>query len=398
MLIIADGDRAFRARALDQLNRPPDVIEVDQVRQVSGVLAERVSGSCVVLLGPHIKAAAAFAFATQVMETTPEVSVLLVSASLDADLLAEAMRAGIRDVLPNSFSPAQLKAAIARAELVSRAVRDRTAGPALIDITDHTPHSVITVISSKGGVGKSMVSSNIAILLAQRGHDVALVDLDLSSGDLGVMLKLFPARTLFDAVHDLDRLDDESLKGYLLQHPSKVWLLGAPQEPGDSEAISAESVQAILRRLKKSYRYVVVDTPPMFNDQVLAAIDESDLLLTVTTMDVPSIKNVRVALQTLDMLGVPRERIRMVLNRADSKVGLNIPEVEKTLGTKVDVAVPSSREVPLSINRGIAITEDQPKSPVSIALGRLVDSLTASTTDRLKNTNTNRRFHVGRKR
>ena len=399
MLILADADRAFRARAMDQLGRPSDVIEVDQIRQIHGVLEERAGEAAVVLIGPHVKEAAALALAAQLQETLPEVSVLLVTNSLDAELLGNALRAGVRDVLPNSFSPGQLQSAIARAHMVSRAVRERqVVAPGVIDLSEDAQHSIITVLSSKGGVGKSMVSSNLAVALAQRGYEVALVDLDLSSGDLGVMLKLFPARTLYDAVQDLDRLDDESLKGYLAQHSSKVWLLSAPQEPGAADGISAEAVQSVLRRLRKSYRFVVVDSPPMFNDQVLAAIDESDQVLTVTTMDVPSIKNVRVALQTLEMLGVPRERLKMILNRADSKVGLNIAEVEKTLGTKVDEAIPSSREVPLSINRGVTIVSEQPKSPVAMAISRLADSIVAHGAPAVRATSGSGRFHLGRKR
>jgi pilus assembly protein CpaE len=237
---------------------------------------------------------------------------------------------------------------------------------------------VITVFSSKGGCGKSFVSSNLAVALAQKtGHEVAMVDLDLQFGDLAIMLQLFPARTIYDAAQNLDRLDADALKGYLTPHRGQVFLLAAPLEPGLSETISAESVAKIIRLMKHNYKYVIVDTPPSFTDHVLAALDESDESVLITSMDVPSIKNLKLSLQTLELLGFGRDRIRLVLNRADSKVGLRVQEVEKTLGTRIDVSIPSSREVPLSINRGTPLILEDPRSPVVAAIMKLVEIIGA---------------------
>jgi pilus assembly protein CpaE len=200
-----------------------------------------------------------------------------------------------------------------------------------------------------------------------------LVDLDLQFGDLAIMLQLFPARTIFDAAGSLDRLDAEAIRGYLTPHRGKVFLLAAPLEPGLSETISADAVAQIIRLLKESFKFVVVDTPPSFTDHVLAALDESDECVLMTSMDVPSIKNMKLSLQTLQLLGFGRERIRLVLNRADSKVGLTVQAVEKTLGTTVDVSIPSSRDVSVSINRGTPLVLDNPKSPVVASIYRLLE-------------------------
>lgn len=394
MIIIVDPDRSFRARVAEQLGRRPDVIEVDLVRQVEGLVAERADELSVILLGPGLPVKSALATAAKVQSTAPEVSVVLVAASLASEFLQSAMRTGIRDVLPSAFTPQQLQKAVQHAEALSRGMRERK-GPT-IDLTSTGEHKLVTVLSSKGGVGKSFVASNLAVLLARRGREVALVDLDLQFGDLAIMLQLFPTRTMCDTAQDLDRLDHEALRGYLTPHRSGVALLAAPPEPGLAETISAESVVAVLHMLKQSYPWVIVDTPSSFSDHVLAAIDESELLVSITTMDVPSIKNLRLSLQTLEMLGVGRSRMRVILNRADSKVGLNIGEVEKTLQTKVDLAIPSSREVPLSINRGTPIAEDDPKSTVTAALVRLTDSIEAETG--MPSHGQPGRFHLGRKR
>jgi pilus assembly protein CpaE len=209
------------------------------------------------------------------------------------------------------------------------------------------------------------------------------------------MLQLFPARTIYDAAQNLDRLDAEALRGYLTPHRQGVYLLAAPLEPGLSETITADQVQRIMKMLKQTFTYVIVDSPPSFTDHVLGALDESDECVLVTSMDVPSIKNLKLALQTLELLGFGRDRIRLVLNRADSKVGLRVQEVEKTLGTSVDVAIPSSREVPLSINRGTPLVTEDPKSPVVASIGKLVDTIGTPASPKVKPAGGRRLFGRG---
>jgi pilus assembly protein CpaE len=375
MLIIADPDRGFQARVAEQLGRRGELVQIDKLQELERVLPEHGGSAGVILLGPNLPTAGALEVAGRLQLSHQEVSVVVVVNALTSDLLQSALRAGVRDVLPAQFTPQQLVDTVDRAEALTRQFRERQAGPAEPDKRDEN-HKVVTVFSSKGGVGKSFVSSNIAVLLAQRlKQDVALVDLDLQFGDLAIMLQLFPARTMYDAAQNLARLDADALRGYLTPYRGSVHLLAAPLEPGLAETISAEAASTIIRMLRHLFRYVVIDTPPSFTDHVLAALDESDDAILLTTMDVPSIKNLKLSLQTLEMLGIGRERIRLVLNRADSKVGLRINEVEKTLRTRVDVALPSSRDVPLSINRGSPLVTDDPKSPVAQALVKLAESI-----------------------
>jgi pilus assembly protein CpaE len=378
MIIVADPDRQFHSRVAEQLRRRDEVLEADGVPEIERIVAQRRGQIGVILLGPGLPSGDAFKVAEGLQVTASEISVVLVVETLTAEVLQAAMRAGVRDVLPASFSPQQLVDAVVRAEMLSKQIRERGgAGPEAEK--EATDHKVITVFSSKGGCGKSFVSSNLAVLLASRtGAEIAMVDLDLQFGDLAIMLQLFPARTIYDAAQNLERLDAQALRGYLTPHRSKVFLLAAPLEPGLSETISAEAVKVILQMLKSVFRYVVVDSPPSFTDHVLGALDESDECVLITSMDVPSIKNLKLSLQTLELLGFGRNRIRLILNRADSKVGLRVQEVEKTLGTTVDVAIPSSREVPLSINRGTPLVIDDPKSPVVASLVKLVDAVIGS--------------------
>jgi pilus assembly protein CpaE len=378
MIVLADPDRRFQTRVADSVGRKDDVTVVDSVLVLDKILHDKSGEVSVVILGPNLGMEEAFEVSRRVQTSMSDVSVILVANALTPDILQQAIRAGVRDVLPAAFTGAQLLDSLSRAEALTLQLRGRVGISVPDKAEDPTDHKVITVFSSKGGCGKSFVSSNLAVALAQKtGESVAMVDLDLQFGDLAIMLQLFPARTIYDAAQNLDRLDADALKGYLTPHRGQVFLLAAPLEPGLSETISAESVAKIIRLMKTLYKYVIIDTPPSFTDHVLAALDESDESVLITSMDVPSIKNLKLSLQTLELLGFGRDRIRLILNRADSKVGLRVQEVEKTLGTRIDVSIPSSREVPLSINRGTPLILEDPKSPVVASIQKLVEIIGA---------------------
>jgi pilus assembly protein CpaE len=378
MIVLADPDRRFQTRVADSVGRKDDVTVVDSVLVLDKILHDKSGEVSVVILGPNLGMEEAFEVSRRVQTSMSDVSIILVANALTPDILQQAIRAGVRDVLPAAFTGAQLLDSLSRAEALTLQLRGRVGISVPDKAADPTDHKVITVFSSKGGCGKSFVSSNLAVALAQKtGEAVAMVDLDLQFGDLAIMLQLFPARTIYDAAQNLDRLDADALKGYLTPHRGQVFLLAAPLEPGLSETISAESVAKIIRLMKTLYKYVIIDTPPSFTDHVLAALDESDESVLITSMDVPSIKNLKLSLQTLELLGFGRDRIRLILNRADSKVGLRVQEVEKTLGTRIDVSIPSSREVPLSINRGTPLILEDPKSPVVASIQKLVEIIGA---------------------
>lgn len=400
MIVVADPDRRFQARVSDALARKDGMTVVDSVVLLDKVLHDKAGQVTVVVLGPNLGMEEALEISRRIQTTMQDMSVVLVANALTPDVLQQAIRSGVRDVLPAAFTSTQLTDTVSRAEALSLQIRGRVGQVApTAEAHEGGEGKVITVFSSKGGCGKSFVSSNLAIALAQKtGEEVAMVDLDLQFGDLAIMLQLFPARTIYDAAQNLDRLDADALKGYLTPHRGQVYLLAAPLEPGLSETISAESVAKIIRLMKRNYKFVIIDTPPSFTDHVLAALDESDESVLITSMDVPSIKNLKLSLQTLELLGFGRDRIRLVLNRADSKVGLRVQEVEKTLGTRIDVSIPSSREVPLSINRGTPLILEDPKSPVVASLLKLVEIIGVSASpSRQEAPSGGGRFKFGRK-
>lgn len=372
MIILCEPGRDLLGQIERCLAEQVPVHQVQTTGELAPTLAERNGQTQVVVLGPGLTRSAALEAADQVQEHDPNLPVVMIADTVSRELLQSAMRAGIRDVISEPLDEAELKSALVRA--LGLVQRGREKG-------EEAPHGgkVVTVFSTKGGCGKSVVATNLAVLLAQdTGEEVCLVDLDLQSGDLALMLQLLPAYTMHDVVEQIHNLDAEAMRGYLTTHRSGVSLLTAPTEPAQAESIGAQDATAILELLREMFPYVVIDSPPAFTDTVLAALDETDETVLLTSMDVPSIKNLKMGLQTLEQLGIPRDRIDVVLNRADSKVGLRLEEVEKAVGTSVDIAVPSSRDVPLSVNQGIPLAIGDRKSAVTSALAELAKRVGAS--------------------
>ena len=317
-----------------------------------------------VVLGASVDLGAALALAEQMRVARPSLGVILVRRRVDTSVLAEALRAGVREVVEER-DLAGLNAAVRRTRDLAHTLREQVgsgSGPA-----ESAPHGMmLTVFSAKGGCGKTTLATNLAAALADRGRrEVCLVDLDLAFGDVAIALQLFPAHTIADAVPLAQSLDLPGVLSLLTPHSPGLTTLVAPIEPGTAESIPASLVAEVLRLLKQQFDYVIVDTPPAFDDQVLAAFDQSDMVALLATLDIPALKNLKLTLETLDLLNYPRDRWRVVLNRADSKVGLAVGEVEKTLKVPIAAQIPSSRDVPASINRGVPIVLDDPKHPVS---------------------------------
>lgn len=212
---------------------------------------------------------------------------------------------------------------------------------------------IVTVFSPKGGTGKTVMSTNLACAFAKHeGKRTLLLDLDLQFGDAAIMLGLEPEKTIYDLVVAPGELDSEKLAGYTTRHPSGLDILPAPVRPEDAELVTETKLSRLLEVARESYDVIVVDTSPFFHGPMLATLDRTDELLLVCGLDVPTLKNVRLALQTLELLAFPQNRIRVVLNRANSKVGMKRSEVEGALEVKIRFEVPSDRAVPISVNRG----------------------------------------------
>jgi pilus assembly protein CpaE len=307
----------------------------------------------------------------------PEVGALMVAHELTTDLFRQALRAGVKDVLAAPVDTASLTEAVRRIAGGLSAAPRRVGGVELADVDPGELGKVITVFSTKGGAGKSVLATNLGVLLAKRTtRPVVLIDADLQFGDISVMLKLAPHHTVVDAVASLDRLDTSLLQNLLTRHePSGMYILAAPLEPQYADQISAQEMVQILELLRRFAAYVIIDTPAHFNDVVLAMIEQSDDVLLIAGMDIPNIKNVKIGLQTLRLLNTPTEKLHLVLNRANSKVKLDVGEVERTLQIRAEALIPSDVVVPQSVNKGAPLVLDAPRSGVARAIEALADAI-----------------------
>lgn len=370
-IVIVDDDQAIRSRLAMQLGE--NAVSVGSIAE----LQPRLTGiPVVVVLGPSVSTPMGLADAERLTTEHPEVGALMVAHELTTDLFRQALRAGVKDVLAAPVDTASLSEAVRRiAGGLSAA--PRRSGPDLADVDGGELGKIITVFSTKGGAGKSVLATNLGVLLAKRTtRPVVLVDADLQFGDISVMLKLAPHHTVVDAVASLDRLDASLLQNLLTKHePSGMYILAAPLEPQYADQISAQEMSQILDMLQRFAAYVIIDTPAHFNDVVLAMIEQSDDVLLIAGMDIPNIKNVKIGLQTLRLLNTPTEKLHLVLNRANSKVKLDVGEVERTLQIRAEALIPSDVVVPQSVNKGTPLVLDAPKSSVARAIEALADAI-----------------------
>jgi pilus assembly protein CpaE len=220
------------------------------------------------------------------------------------------------------------------------------------------------------------LSTNLAVGLASRNATgVALIDLDLKFGDAAYALMLAPQYTMLDAVSALPDLTSTQLKVYLTSHSSGLFTLCAPDEPAEGDGIRAVDTAEVIKLASSLFGYVVIDTGAGLDEHTLTAIELATDLIVVSDMDVPSVRNVRKALDTLDLLGLNDHRSIFVLNRANSRVGIKKEDVETAASPPIDLEIPSARAVPQSLNEGRPVILSNPRSPVSRKIMLLVSEL-----------------------
>ena len=330
----------------------------------------------VVVLGPSCTDSESLAIVDGWTRNHAHVGTVLVTAELSTELLQRALRVGIRDVLAAPIDQQNLLITVERIAdgLTTSDVRPSTpsALPYLGD-NDGELGQVISVFSTKGGSGKSVTATNMGVVLAQRSdRPVVLIDGHLQLGDVAVMLKLQPQHTVMDAVAQIDNADAQMLQALMTVHePSGLFVLPAPVEPTFADQVSGEQLAHLVEIIRTFAGHVLVDLPAVFNEVVLSIIECSDEIVLVAGLDIPNIKNVKIGLGTLAMLDVPTEKLHLVLNRADSKVKLDVSEVEKTLKVAAVAHVPSDVVVPISVNKGSPVVLSASKSGVARAFEQL---------------------------
>ena len=313
----------------------------------------------------------------------PTTAVIMMSVQGEADYLRRSMLAGAREFLVKPFSSDELTASIRQVWTREKEKQSRFApvvvAPEASRNGSGEPASVVAVFSPKGGVGRTTISVNLAVSAAQDGKRVALVDASFQFGDVGVLLNLNPRnKSIADIAGELQAGEQyDSFESFLVTHSSGVRVLLAPPTPEQAELISPPAVRQVLQVLRGENDLVVVDCPSSFNETTLGVLDEADLILTLLTLEITSVKNMRLFLEVCEQLGYGPEKIRLVLNRADSTLGIRVADVEHSIGRKVDHTIVSDgRSVVYALNRGVPFFLSNREAQVSQDIERLAKAVT----------------------
>jgi len=293
----------------------------------------------------------------------PDRPVVVMSEASPNGFLRQAFEAGADDVITLPQSPEQV------AFTLEKVIARRKGLP----VPGKASASLVAVLGPKGGTGKTLIATNLAVALAQRDANVVLVDLDLQFGDIGLALGLSPEHTMYDLMRAGPPFDHEKLERHLIRHSSGVKVLIAPTRPDQASAVSIDYLRDIYASLRTMCDAVIVDTPPGFTPEVIATIDVSTEICMVGMLDSLSLKNTKLGLETLDLMGYDTDHVSLVLNRADSRVGITPDDVSMIVGRVPDVFIPSDREIPRSINEGTPIVAAKQSSGAAKAFRALAD-------------------------
>ena len=297
----------------------------------------------------------------------PETVVVIMSVQGETEYVRKAMTAGAREYLCKPFSGDELSETIVRAyenEMKRREKITPSSGK------QQMRSRVITIFSTKGGVGKTTIASNLAVSMARTSKKrVALLDLDLQFGDVAIMLNVSVKNTISDLVKEFGQMDESLIDDYLVTHFSGVRVLPAPVKPEYADYITANHIEKIINILRESYNYIIIDTSASFHETVLTSLDMSDMILVVSTLDLPTIKNVKSGLDVMETLNYPREKIHVVLNKASEQFGIRYRDFEDVLHKQIWAYVPEdSQTVVTSVNKGFPFVMTRTETKVARAI------------------------------
>jgi len=304
--------------------------------------------------------------ATEIISNTvPESPIIMMSVQGEQDYLRRSMLAGAREFLVKPFSADELINSIRHVHELEKVRRARYApvapvappgAPGVAAQAGRETGKIITFFSPKGGVGRTTIATNLAVALHQAtGKPVVLVDGSLPFGDIAVILNMSPkAKTIADLIGSFESADSDVVESILVQHSTGIKVMLAPPTPESTELITGAHIKHVLELLRERYAYIVVDTWPSFQEQVITMLDVADVILTLMTLEITSLKNVRVFMEVVEKLGYDEAKVQLVANRNDSSGGIKASDVEASLGRKIPHTIVSDgRTLVLAVNRGV---------------------------------------------
>lgn len=383
VVIVGSVDERVRLKKAFLVEQNFEVIgETDNA--VDGLKLAKESSPTIVLIDSELAGdnPDGIACAEMVSVQCPTTDIVMVAAEgAEGLFLRKAMLAGVRQVLPKPYDPGDLVEII---KLVAEiGDRKKEALSAIVGSKDdEVIHSKLyTIFSTKGGVGRSLLAINLAVAIKKlTGKKVCLVDLDLQFGDVSIMMHLQPKNTiaaLAREIADSGTLEDEVLSAHLINHEgSGVMVLTAPIRPDEADLVKGPHIDQILRKLKEKYHFIVVDTPAFLSDTVLTALELSDIILLLLTMELPTIKDGKLMMEIMQTFGYSAEKVKIIMNRESADAGFKKADIEKTLEAEVAGSIPSEGAVVMpAVNEGEPFYLRNPDSKISKAIDELVKML-----------------------
>jgi pilus assembly protein CpaE len=315
--------------------------------------------------------------AKTITESGLDGSIIMMSIQEEREYIKKAMSAGARDYVVKPFKVNELLDTIKRIFQVDQAKKKKIANP----ITASKLQSkVISVFSTKGGVGKTTIATNLAVAIAANSKKkVALLDFDLQFGDVAISLNLYVKNTITELIKDMSNVEHENdmIEEYMLAHYSGVKVLAAPTKPENAEYVNAEHIKKIISILKGRFEYIIIDTAQGFDDTVITALDESDTILYISTLDLPSIKNTKNGLEVMKTLNYSNEKVRVVVNKSNESFGIKHLDFKAALNVDLWAIIPDDlASVAISVNNGHPLVSHRRSSPVSKRIFKLAQTIT----------------------
>ena len=388
-VIIVDDVSETRenVRKLLQFESDVDVVGVARTGREAIQLSQDMQPD-VVLMDINMPDMDGISATEQIRAKLPAVQVVILSVQGDQNYMRRAMLAGARDFLTKPPMGDELISAIRRAGSMAQAEKSKSAQIPVAPISGTMgplmgyaapKGKVVTIYSPKGGTGCTTLAVNLALTLHNEGTHVALVDGNFQFGDIAVFMNEQGKNTIVDLAPRAEELDPEIVEEVMLKHAaSGLHILAAPSRPEYAEKVSSAQFTKVLEYLRQMYAYVVVDTASLLTDATLAAIDVSDLVVLVTTQDIPSIKNCRLFLDLSQTLGIERDRILFVMNRFDKRINITPDRVTENLKQEVVTVIPLDEGTATkAVNRGVPFVLDSKNQPAARGIFSLAESVRA---------------------
>jgi pilus assembly protein CpaE len=367
--VLVAVDRVIDPRTVEAVLDDPGITVVGVVEQEGGIRALESTPADVLLVACGAPSDSVLQFVGEASHQRAEQPLVVVCGGMPNGFVRDVLTSGADDIVLIDETPTPGPETFFA---MHKAIARRSGGG-----SDLPRGNLVCVLGPKGGIGKTVTATNLGVALADLGHRTVVVDLDLQFGDAGLALGLQPDRTVYDLATSGGLLDAEKVDAYLAEHGSGLRVLLAPVRPDQAQAVTVEFLKDLYATLTRSFDFVVVDTPPGFTPEVIATIDAASSICMMGMLDAPSLKNTKLGLETLALMGYPPESVRVVLNRADAKVGINRADVAQILGRAPDVLIPSQRDVVRWVNAGEPIVRARKRSEPAKAFRRLAERVAA---------------------